>query len=151
MILDEYLEFADAASVGTPNNAIVNVGDQIDLGIADRDPGNGRPLYLVVQVTTAFSSIGAATASFLLSSDDTTPIAVNGTQTTHYESDVFALSKLVPGFAVITPLPVAGPIYERYLGFQVRENAGQALNAGAVNAFLTFDPSRWQAFADAVN
>lgn len=150
MILDERTEFADATSVGTPNNTTVNVGDVIDLSVA-RDIGNGQPIYLVVQVTTAITSGGAATVSFLLSSDSTATLSVDGTQTSHWESDTIAVASLVAGYTLVTALPLESPAYERYLGFQVRENAGQALTAGNVNAFLTVDPHGWKSYADATN
>lgn len=149
-ILDSNLEFADATSVGTPNNTTVNVGDVIDLGLAGRNVGDGEPMYFCVEVTTAIGSGGAATVSFLLSSDSSTTLAVNGNQTIHYESDVFALATVVAGFRLVVPLPWGNPgvnEYERYLGFQVRENAGQALNAGAVNAYITKNPRGWKAYA----
>jgi hypothetical protein len=150
MILDERTEFADATSVGTPNNTTVNVGDVIDLSVA-RDIGNGQPIYLVVQVTTAITSGGAATVSFLISSDSTTTLSVDGTQTSHWESDAIAVASLTAGYTLVTALPLESPAYERYLGFQVRENAGQALTAGNVNAFLTVDPYGWKSYADATN
>lgn len=155
MMLDERTEFADATSVGTPNNSTVNVGDQIDLGAAGRDigvDGNGGSLYLVIQVTTAITSAGAATVSFLLSSDSVSTLAVNGTQTVHYESAVIPVASLVAGYTLVVPLPYGGSnVYERYLGVQVRENAAQALNGGAINAFLTPNAEAWKAYADAVN
>lgn len=151
MILDERTEFADATSVGTPNNTTVNVGDIIDLGGTTNDPGAGEPIYLVIQVTTAIGSGGAATVRFLLSSDATTTIAVDATQTTHWASDVFALATLVAGFQLVVPLPAKSPAYERYLAVQVQETAGQALNAGAINAFLTHDPWAYTTYPDATN
>lgn len=151
MILDEKLEFADATSVGTPNNSTVNVGDVVDLGGVVRDIGAGEPLYLVIQVTTAIDSAGAATVSFILASDSTATLSVDGTQTEHYVSDKIAKATLVAGYTLVVPVPAESPAFERYLGVQVRENAGQALNAGAINAFLTHDPRQYRAYADAVN
>ncbi len=151
MILDENLEFADATSVGTPNNSTVNVGDVVNLGAVQRDIGAGEPLYLVVQVTTAITSGGSATVSFILASDAGATPAVDGTQTEHWVSDKIAVASLVAGYTLVVPLPAGSPAYERYLGVQVRENAGQALTAGNINAFLTHDPRVYQNYADAVN
>ena len=151
MILDEHLEFADATLVGTPNNTTVNVGDVVDLTVA-RDIGAGQPpLYLVIQVATAVGSAGAATVSFLLASDGVAPPAVNGAQTVHLESAVFPVATLTKGYRLVLPLPAESPAYERYLGVQVRENAGFALNAGAISAFLTHDASVVKAYPDAAN
>lgn len=150
MILDELTEFADATSVGTPNNSTVNVGSQIDSQVA-RDLGAGQPIYLVIQVATAITSGGAATVSFILASDSTASIAVDGNQTIHYESDAIAVASLVAGYTLVVALPMESPAYEQFLGVQVRENASQALTGGAINAFLVLDPSKWKAYADASN
>ena len=151
MILDNNLEFADATSVGTPNSTTVNVGDIIDSDVV-RDLGAGIPLYLVVQVTTLIESGGSATVRFKLVSDSTSTIAVNGDQSEHWTSDSIAVASLVAGFEFIVALPPEGSLpYQRFLAFQVEEDAGQVLTAGNVNAFLTLTPRSYKAYADAVN
>lgn len=151
MILDERTEFADATSVGAPNSSTVNVGDIIDTQVV-RDHGNaGRPLYLVIQVTTDIDSGSTATVSFALVSDSTTSIATNGTQTVHWASATIAEATLVAGYTFVVALPFENPAYEEYLGVQCTEHAGHALTGGAINAFLTPDPSKWKAYADATN
>ncbi len=147
MILDERTEFADAVSVGTPNNSTVNVGDTIDTDVI-RDIGAGHPLYLIITVDTAITSGGAATVAFLLVSDSTDTIATDGNATKHLESDAIAKASLVAGFTMVMPLPSVNPAYERHLAFQVKETSGNALTAGAVNAFLSQDPTGWTSFAD---
>ena len=151
MILDKNLEFADATSVGTPNSTTVNVGNVADLGATSRDIGAGEPIYLVIQVTTAITSGGAATVRFHLSSDDAVSMAVDGSASTHYASDVIAKATLVAGYTIVAPLPAESPVYERYLGLQIEEVAGQVLTAGNVNAFLTLTPRRYRAYPDGVN
>ena len=151
MILDERTEFADATSVGTPNNTTVNVGDIIDTSSVVRDMGQGQPVYLHISVDTAITSGGAATVAFRLVSDATTTIAVNGNETLHVESGAVAVASLVAGYNLTLVLPANSPDYERYLAFQVRETAGQALTAGAVNAFLSFDAHGWRSYPDAAN
>ena len=151
MILDDNLEFADATSVGTPNNTTVAVGNDIDLGFA-RDIGGGVPLYLVVQVTTAITSGGSATVRFKLASDAAAPAQVDGTQTEHITTDTVPVATLVAGYQVVIPIPAGGtPAYERFLSFQIEEDAGQALTAGNVNAFLTHDARTYTGYADAIN
>ena len=150
MIFDKTQEFADDTSVGTPNNSTVNVGNIFSIGNL-RDIGRGTPVYLVVQVTTAFTSGGAAKAAFLLVSDSTTTIAVDGTATKHIETAAIAVASLVAGYQVVVPLPWEEPDYEKFVAFQVKETAGQALTAGKVNAFLTLDPAAYKAYPDAVN
>ena len=142
MILDEKLEFADALAVfGNTGSALV--GDVIDLTIADRRLGSNVPLFLVIQVTTAFATATAATVSFELASDDAAAINVT-TGSKHVRTAAFATTQLTAGKQIIVPLPAGLPDYERYLGLIV-VTAGAATTAGAINAFLTNDAYDWKA------
>ena len=147
MFMDNTLEFADATSVGTPNSTTVNVGDIIDTGVI-RDVGAGQPLYLIITIDTAVTSGGAATVAFLMVSDSTSTIATDGTATKHIETDAIAVASLTAGYTMVVPFSSVNPSYERYLAFQVKETAGQALTAGNVNAFLTIDPHGWTSHPD---
>lgn len=150
MYMDDFLEFCDATSVGTPNNSTVSIGDEIDLQEA-RDIVGGEPFYCVVQVTTAITSGGSATVKFKVVSDSTADASVDGTASEHGSTDDIPVASLVAGATYIIPLMPEGVAYERYLNFQVTETAGQALTAGNVNAFLTRDVPKYTAYADAVN
>lgn len=151
MILDKNLEFADAVSVGTPNSTTVNVGDDVDLTNI-RDIGNGEPMYLTVQVDTAITSGGSATVAFQLASDAQSTLAVDGTQSQHGRSKDIAVALLVQGYEVSIPIPPGmSQGYERFLGFQVVETAGQVLTGGNVNAFISFHPTSYKSYPDANN
>jgi len=153
-ILDKLTEFADATSVGTPNNTTVNVGSQIDLSLIGRELGNGQPLYVIISIDTAITSGGAATPKFLVSSDSTAAIAVDGTQTTHVQTDAVAIANYAAGKRWVLPLPTSDAAlhtYERFLGVQVQETAGQALTGGTISAYLSLDPQLWKAYSDAAN
>ncbi len=145
--MDDTLEFADATSVGTPNSTTVNCGDVIDTSVI-RDVGAGHSLYLVITVDTAVTSGGSATVAFLMVSDSTGTIATGGGATKHIETDAIAVASLVAGYTMVVPLPSVNPAYERYLGFQVKETSGNVLTAGNVNAWLSLDPTGWDAKAD---
>lgn len=156
MILDKLNEFADAQSVAGTAGTTINVGSQIDIGSA-RDIGAGQPLYLVINVDTSIITGGTAgTIAFQLASDATASIAVNGSQTIHYTSKAFvtdddALNELDAGeTAVIIDLPMEGVAYEQFLGVQAVIGTTDT-TAGKINAFLTHDPSKWKAYADATN
>lgn len=150
MILDELLEFADATAVATATGTAL-LGDVIDLGATPQDFGNGKPMYLVIQVTTAFTTGSTSDVTFTLASDAAAAIATNGTASEHLITDAYDTGVLVAGFQQTFPMPLGdGIAYERYLG--VLTTVGNAaLTAGAVNAFLTFDPSHWKSYADATN
>lgn len=149
MILDSLLEFADAMSMilGTGTTLLTN---QIDLGIAGRDPGNGQPMWLGIHVTTEIDSAGeAATLAFALVSDSSAAIHVSG-RTEHFTSAAFTEAQLTQGSTFYFALPVEGLAYERFLGVQAVV-AGEAITSGAISAFLTLDPHGVKTYPDAQN
>lgn len=145
MILDERTEFADAAAIALNiGNAIAPNTDVIDLGGVTQDIGNGEPLYLVLQVDTAF--VGAtATIRFQLASDSTANLATS--RTDHIDTGAIAVATWAAGYTKIYPLPVEN--YERYLGLWMTV-ATANVTAGKLNAFLTRTPAKWVATPDAL-
>lgn len=149
MILDDYLEFADAVSVAAIAGTAL-IGDQIDLTVA-RDIGvETRPMYLVIQTDTEIITAGSAgTMKFQLVSDAQAAIAVDGTATVHFDTgtmvtdDAAANSALfnAGGYIARVALPMEGNTYERYLGI-LCIIATTTVTAGKINAFLTSDPKR---------
>lgn len=159
MIMDELLEFADAQSVAAAAGTAL-IGDVIDLGATPQDLGNGEPMYLVITTDTEIITGGAAgTIKFQLVSDAQEAIATNGTATVHLDTGTFVTdgtdandAQLKEGGVIFMgALPTgASRNYERYLGI-LCVTATTTTTAGAVNAFLTKDPSRWKAYADGQN
>jgi len=157
MIMDELLEFCDATSVAAGAGTAL-VGDVIDLGATPQDLGDGEPMYLVITVDTSIITGGAAgTIKFQLASDAQAAIAVDGSATVHIDTGTFvtddaALNDLDAGdVAFVGALPTgAGRPYERYLGI-LSTIATTTVTAGAINAFLTKDPYKWKAYADATS
>jgi hypothetical protein len=146
MILDNFLEFADAAAIAlNTTNAIAPNTDVIDLGASQtlKDIGNGEPLYLVIQVDTAFG--GAGNVTFDLVSDSTANLATS--KTTHLTTGAIAYTAYTAGRTFIYPLPVE-QTYERYLGLW--ETASGNLTSGKINAFLTANPAKWIATPDGI-
>lgn len=145
MIIDDRSEFADAAALATAGTGLQLVGDVVDLTKTSSDIGNGEGATLVIQVDTAFTSGGSATVAFSLASDAQAAIAVDGSASVHFSTSAIPVANLTAGTTVATvKLPLGS--YERYLG--ILANVGTAaLTAGKINAFLTFEPSKWQATA----
>lgn len=147
MIIDDRLEFADAAALSTAGTGLALVGDVVNLSVASTSGGGGigyleKPLYLVISVDTAVTSAGAATVQFVLASDAQAAIAVDGTATEHFRTVAFAKTTLVAGYMFAMPVPPPPPNYEQYLG--ILQNVGvAALTAGKINAFLTTTPPVW--------
>ena len=144
MILDDRLEFVDAvAANGTDKSEIL--GDVVPLGGTTQDIGNGEPLYLVIQVDTAYTAAGTSVEFQLRSS--TLDALTGGTTTTHLSTGALDTSAgIAAGTAYIFPLPSA--TYQKYLGLW-KVTVG-AVAAGKVNAFLTHDVAKWQALPDAL-
>lgn len=152
MYIDKSTELCDAEALSTAGTGLALVGDQIDLGAAGENVGNGEPMALVVQVTTAVTSAGAATVEFQLASDAAAAIATDGSATVHGKTYAIPKASLVAGFQVILPLPPAGDVaYERYLG--LLQNVGTAaLTAGAIDAFVIPQTQiqQWKSLPDAL-
>lgn len=146
MILDERNEFCDATALTTGATGTKNIGDIIDLGVA-RDLGQ-RPLFLVIQVTTAIVGT-SSTIQFQLVSDSTNSISVT-TQTIHHISMEIPEATLVAGYQQVIQLPGENPAYERYLAIQTVIGTAN-LSSGNINAFLTLDPTGNKSYPDAGN
>lgn len=158
MILDELLEFADAVSVAAAAGTAL-IGDVIDLGAAQRDIGNGEPIWLVITVDTEIITAGAAgTLKFQLVSDAQAAIAVDGSASVHIDTGNFVTDDAAANSAQLNagsvlfagPLPLEGVVYERYLGI-LAITATTTTTAGAISAFLTRHPAKWRSYADASN
>ena len=146
MILDERNEFADAAAIAlNATNAIAPNTDVIDLGATPtlRDLGNGEPIYLVIQVDTAFT--GAGNVTFYLVSDSTANLATS--KTTHWSSSAIDYATWIAGYTKVVALPTEAT-YERYLGLW--ETTSGNLTGGKINAFLTRDVAKYTNYPDAL-
>ena len=157
MILDDRLEFADATALNTGSAGTYNIGDVIDthgptIGHNSgqnitRDLGNDSELYLVVRVATAATSGGSATLQVRLVSDDTATPSTTAA-TVHATSAAIPVASLTAGATVMVMRLPSGS-YERYVGVQ-QITGTAAFTGGALDAFLTSDPSNWRAYADNV-
>lgn len=149
MIIDNFAEFGDDATlVGTAASTYV-LGDVIDLGSAPttQDIGTGEPIYIVVQISDAvLAAGGAANVTFKVVSDSTDNLATS--PTTHLTSAAIAKGTLVAGYTVFAALLPSGS-YERYLGVTYTPDTNNT-TAGKANAFLTHDIAKWVALPDAI-
>lgn len=145
MILDDFLEFADAvAASGTGVSQII--GDVARTGTLTKDLGNGEPFYFVVQVDTAYASAGTSIEFQLRSS--TLAALTGGTTTTHITTGAQSTaSGIAAGTVYVFPLPYG--VYQDFIGLWI-VTVG-AVASGKVNAFITRDVNKWQAYDDAVS
>tara|TARA_B100001013_G_C24619421_1_gene446590 strand:- start:1505 stop:1948 length:444 start_codon:yes stop_codon:yes gene_type:complete len=147
MIIDDRLEFCDNVTLTTGTGTSLQ-GDVVNIE-SSRDIGMGQPLYLVIQLTAAVTSGGAATVNFRLASDAAAAIATDGTETDHMSTGAIGKADLTLGKRFVLPLAM-GNSYEQYVGLLIT-TATAALTAGAIDAFVTVDPTGWTAQPDAVN
>lgn len=134
-----------AAVAGTDGTGYL-IGSQINTRTV-RDLGNGRPVYLVIDVHTGIEAAGAGTVAFQLASDSSESVAVIGS-TKHFRTPAIVTSTttdtttLVAGtrlFECAIPSDGINP-YEDFLGI-IQIPVANAITAGAVNIYLTLDPT----------
>lgn len=151
MKMDSLNMFARATALGTGGTGRALVGDVINL-VNARDIGQGKDVYLIIQIdTTVLAAGGASSVQFVLVSDAQAAIATDGTATEHFATASIAKATLVAGYQVCcVKLPLEPPAYEQYLGI-LQVVSTNAVTAGKINAFLTTDPNAWKANTSAVN
>jgi hypothetical protein len=144
MILDAQAKFSDPQTVTTGTDTGLVSEHTLDLGLAGRDIGTGKPLYVVATVTTAFTSAGSddPLAVKLITDGDAALGSPTVLQTLFTFPAVSAAGTQLVG--VIAP----GHTYERYIGLQYISTGDGALTAGAVEAYLTETPPPTQAYYD---
>ncbi len=153
MILDKRTEFCDAVALNTGAAGTYNLGDHYDTGIAGtstqpNDLGVGEQLYLVIQVATTATSGGSATGQFRLVSDDSNSPSTT-TATVHFTTAAFPVASMT-AVTVLACVQLPSGVYERFIGIQ-QITGTAAFTAGAIDAFLTNDPTRIRHYADAAN
>lgn len=140
MYLDRELEFSDSQVVTVTAAST----DLIDLQDADRQVGEGEPIYLVIQVDVTATAAGAATVDFQLETDDAVGFP---SATILFSTGATAIAGLTAGTTVAV---VAVPHNsEQFLRLRYVVATGP-LTAGSFSAFLTKDAQSWRAYADAL-
>lgn len=136
MIMDSLLEFSDAQAV----SASAASTSSVDLG-SDRDVGVGKPLYFVVQVTTALDDTNA---------DETYVATLETDSDSGFATALATIATLTfaRGDAAGTKKYVAVPSENlRYL--RAYYTLGGTTPSGAFNAFLTSEhPEAWASVPD---
>lgn len=160
MIKDNRLTFGTDFSVAQAAGTYLFT-NQIDLGQAGLDIGNGQPLYLVLVCTGGNDGIitggSAGTIQFALVSDDSETIHAS-TRSVHLLTKAFVTDDAIPNeihdgdIFFVGAIPTEGvEPYERYLGLQAIV-ATTTITEGTVSAYLTLDPpAKWKSYPDANN
>jgi len=148
-LIDDNLMFCSDVALNTgAAGTVYLLGSQIDANTV-RDFGNGRPVYLFIDVGTegiTAASDATGTLQFILASDDSASVNVS-TGTRHYLTPTYGTSNatpatLVPGqrlFECAIPSDGSKP-YEQFLGI-LQVPVTRAITAGTVNIGLTLAPT----------
>lgn len=136
MILDADLQFSNAQDIATATAASTNI---IDLGVA-RNIAIGKPIYVVVMVTTAMTNTGSCTIK--LETDDDSAF---GSATNAQAVGVFTTA--AAGAMLIVPI-YPHNISERYMRLYYTKSG--TIDAGNVDAFLTEHYEKVPHYVDAV-
>lgn len=147
-ILDNLTEFADAAATGAVGTRIV--GDVIDNGAPNRDLGQGRAIWLVVNVATGIAAGAAGTYQVKLTSADNAALSSNPVDHVVSAAHVTGTTPIAVGTVLLQVALPAGIPFKRYMGIQ-EVVATQATTAGAINAFLSLDGiGPWRSYPAAI-
>lgn len=140
MYMDINNRFSNAQSVTSAARST----NQFNQGLANRDAGTGRPLYVVVVVTEAFTDSGSNSTLTVSLGGDTT-----STMTPDKERSLFIIPALAAvGDTFIAPLHPRGDVEQyQYLDLGYSPNNGD-LTTGKVTSFITQDPQAWVAKAN---
>lgn len=135
-IMDYRLEFCDATSIAGAVATTV-IGNIIDLGVANKDYGDGAPIYLHVRMNAlAAVTTTSSTIAFYLQESSSTTAASFANKLTLKAATGYAT--YVAGYKVYDgALPSA--TYKRYLRL-ARTVAAATVNSGSVDAFISLDP-----------
>jgi hypothetical protein len=140
MIQDKHLQFSEAQAI----TAAAGSTNTYDQGVG-RDLGTGEPLFIVLEVTTAFTDSGSnSTLTVALEGDSTESFTPDGTQ------DLITIPALAAvGDKFFVRLhPGMTPMNYRYLRLKYTPNNGD-LTTGSLNASIVKDIQKWKAYANA--
>lgn len=145
MIIDKLGTFADDVQPAALTIGTHLLGNSVPL-VDVRNVGVGYPLYLVMGVgSEAAASAGASTVFLEFATADDAAMTTNNM--TIFNTTSFSLAQMAvfsPLFAAVLPVAFTST-YRAFIGVKVHILTA-VLTAGKFNAFLTADPSIWQAY-----
>ena len=107
----------------------------VNLGTT-RDVGKGEPAFLVINVTTAFTS-GTSTGTVCFALVDEEDSTIDGSSVVIVQTAPIIVTTLVAGKVIVIPIP-AGLITQQYLGVKATY-ATEEVTAGKIDAHIGVD------------
>ena len=129
MIIDRFNEFSNAQRV-TASAASTNVVDLLAAGGIE-----GKPYYLIIQVSEVVTAAGDATVTFALQTDSAEGF---GSAVTLWSSAAIGKAALTAGTKVIR-LALNGLALDRYVRVYYTVATGPLTSVSSFDAFLTAD------------
>jgi len=136
-MIDKELQVCDNQEMIGASAAVDYSNYAINLSGVVGDPGSGTPLYMVVNVTTAFTS-GNSTGTVVfavIEEDDTT---LDASSVVVIQTKPILVTALTAGKRFALPLP-AGLITKQYLGLKTTYGT-EEVTAGKIDAFIAIQP-----------
>ena len=135
MYVDLGLQIDDELDMGTRTGSLYGT-NAVDLGLAARDVGKGRQLYLAITVTEGFVDASASSGTiFSLIEDADATGGMDSGSTIVLSTESFLVGALTIGTLVILPVPPG--IALQYLGVKVVVD--QDLTAGIISAQIVLE------------
>lgn len=142
MIVDDNLKFAIEQAL----TASADAPDAVDLKDI-RDIGNSPDIHVVFSVKETFDSAGdTATLTLTLTTDDNEDLSS--------DTDIQTLASLIPqadlvaGYLRVFKIQ-SNDDFEQFLGLRCTVGT-ENFTAGKYNAFVTTQPEKWKAYANAI-
>lgn len=137
-LFDVMFELDDALDLSTHTASEVEASTNvIDWVNSDLEMGAGEPLYLNIQVETAFGSSGSATLQVDLMRETDTDI--DASSTTIYETGLIPVASLTAGAWIMRMSLPVNVDEDRYVGLLYTIGTA-AMTAGTVNAWIDHGP-----------
>ena len=101
------------------------------------DIGSGTPLYVIINVTTAFAS-GSSTGTVVFAVVDEEDSTIDSGSAGIVQTKAILVTALTQGKVIAIPLP-AGLITQQYLGLKTTYGT-EEVTAGNIDAFVAIQP-----------
>ena len=136
MFVDAQCLLGDGMDLSTTSGSVVYGAYAYNLG-STKDPGGGRPIYMVIVIDVAMTSATSiGTVVFALVDEEDSTIESSSVEIV--QTDPLLVTRLTLGKVIVVPIP-AGIITQQYLGVRATIG-GETTTAGTATVFLALDP-----------
>lgn len=136
MFVDSQCLLGEDMDLSAGSASIIYGAYAYNLG-STKDPGGGRPIYMVIVIDEAMTSANSTgTVVFALVDEEDETIDSGSVEIV--QTDPLLVTRLTLGKVIVIPIP-AGIITQQYLGVRATIG-GETTTAGTATVFLALDP-----------